>query len=110
MSSYRQNGFAVVATDVLMWDTGSVYRFPRRAAAVVHLQVSLEEALRRAATRPVHLTDAEFRHLHGSERGAEVADAHVDATRLSLAQLTTTVAELWRRDGSAAAAQDSAQH
>jgi dephospho-CoA kinase len=95
MSSFAEAGFAVVATDVVLWDTGSVYRSHPARPLIVHVHVSLEEALRRAATRRVHLTDEEFRHLHESERGAGSADAQVDSTPLSLAQLTDTVADLW---------------
>ena len=95
MSSFTEAGFAVVATDVVLWDTGSVYRSHPARPFIVHLQVSLEEALRRAASRRVHLTEAEFRHLQRSERGADCAHAEVDSTRLSLSQLTDAVADLW---------------
>lgn len=101
MSSFNQAGFDVVVTDVLLWDTGSVYRRHAARPLIVQVTVSLEEALRRAATRRAYLTDEEFRHLHASERGADFADAEVDATRLTLAQLTATLAELWSREGTA---------
>jgi predicted kinase len=101
MSSLTDAGFAVVATDVLLWDTGSVYRSDAARPLIVHLAVSLDEAFRRAATRRVLLTDGEFRHLHAVERGAEFADAQVDATRLTVAQLTVTLAGLWSRDARA---------
>jgi predicted kinase len=98
MSSFHEAGFAVVATDVLLWDTGSVYRSHAARPLIVHLRVSLHEALRRAATRRVHLTDAEFRHLHASERGADVSDVDLDATDLSLPELTAALTTLWSRD------------
>lgn len=101
MSSFTHAGFDVVATDVLLWDSGPVYRGHPARPFIVHLRVSLEEALRRAATRRVHLTDEEFRRLHAAERGAEVADADVDATRLPLAELTATLSELWAQAGRA---------
>ena len=101
MSSSTAAGFDVVATDVLLWGAGPVYRGHVANPLIVHVSVSLEEALRRAATRLVHLTDDEFRHLHAVERGADVADAEVDATSLTLAQLTATLAELWAQQGGA---------
>lgn len=99
MSSFAAAGFDVVATDVLLWDSGSVYREHALPPLIVHLHVSLEEALRRATTRRVHLTDQEFRHLHAAERGAEFADAHIDATELSLDELTQALAGLWAQHG-----------
>jgi hypothetical protein len=98
MSSFTEAGFAVIATDVLLWDTGAVYRSHAARPLIVHVAVSLDEALRRAATRRVHLTDAEFRHLHDSEQGADFADAEVDATGLTVPQLTAALGELWSRD------------
>ena len=77
MSSFHGAGFAVVATDVLLWDAGSVYRAHPARPLIVHLTVSLDEALRRAATRHAHLTDAELRHLHACERGADVSDVEL---------------------------------
>lgn len=98
MSSFRDAGFAVVATDVLLWDTGDAYRSHQARPLIVHLHVSLDEALRRAATRRVHLTDAEFRHLYAAERGGQSAHVTVESTDLSLPELTTTVADIWSRD------------
>ena len=95
LASFAAAGFAAVATDVLLWDAGSVYREHPVRPLVVHLSVTLDEALRRAATRPGHLTDEELRHLHASEQGARVAHVAVDATRLTLSELTATVAGLW---------------
>ncbi len=87
MSSFHRAGFDVVSTDVLLWDAGPVYRGHAARPLIVHLAVSLEEALRRAATRRVHLTDEEFGHLHASEKGADSAHAVVDATGLTLDRL-----------------------
>ena len=101
MSSFSEAGSAAVATDVLLWDTGSVYRLHAGRPLIVHLGVSLDEALRRAATRPVHLTDAEFRQLHASERGADDADVELDATHLALPELTATLTTIWSRDARA---------
>lgn len=48
-----------------------------------------------ARTGPVYVTDAEFRHLHESERGADFAHMEIYATTLSPSQLLSTVAEIW---------------
>lgn len=95
MSSFRDAGFDVIASDVLLWDAGAVYEAHPVRPLIVQLTVSLDETLRRAGTRPVHLTGAELRHLHAAERGAAVAHADVDATDLSLPELVAVVAELW---------------
>jgi chloramphenicol 3-O-phosphotransferase len=96
LASFTEAGFDAIATDVLLGDAGAVYASAVPRPLVVRLAVSQDEALRRAATRPVHLTEQEFHHLHRCERGAEIADAQVDTTRLSLEQLTVVVEELWR--------------
>jgi predicted kinase len=101
MSSFHRAGFAVVATDVLLWDTGSVYRSHAARPLIVHLRVSLDEALRRAATRRVHLTDAELRHLHAAERGADACDLELDATDLTVPQLTAALTDVWTREARA---------
>jgi len=101
MTSFSEAGFDVIATDVLLGDAGAVYASSHPRPLVVRLTVSQDEARRRAATRPVHLTDEEFHHLHLMERGADFADAGVDTTRLSLPQLATILAELWRAAPSA---------
>ncbi len=95
MASFTAAGFAVVATDVLLWDAGEVYRRHPAQPLVVHLHVTLAEVRRRAATRQVHLTVEELAHLHAVERGAEHAEVQVDATALDLAALTATVAAFW---------------
>jgi chloramphenicol 3-O-phosphotransferase len=97
LSSFAGAGFAVVATDVLLGGAGEEYASQPAPPLVVHLSVTLEEALRRAASRTVHLTDEEFRRLHREERGADIADVALDTTRLSLQELTATVAQAWER-------------
>lgn len=99
MSSFHAAGFAVVATDVLLADAGSVYRSSIAEPLVVHLAVSFNEAMRRAATRRQHLTDEEFRHLHRADHQLELVDAEVDTTNLALPELVATLAAIWSRQG-----------
>lgn len=95
MSSFAEAAIDVVATDVLLGGAAAVYRSSPARPLVVHLAVSVDEALRRAATRPLHLTREELLHLHEVEAGAAAADTRLDTTQLSLEQLTQAVAQAW---------------
>lgn len=59
--------------------------------------VTPAEAHRRAQTRPVYLTDAEFDMLHQHDRREPpAADHHLDVTDLDLDQQMAAVKALWR--------------
>jgi len=86
----------VVIADVLTPATAPLYRRELDGCVVVHLVVDLDEAARRAATRPVWLTEAEFRRLHDDDRlHPPPADHRVDVSRLSLAQQAQAVEKIW---------------
>ncbi len=58
------------------------------------LAVPLDEARQRARTRPVHLTWAEFDHLH--EVAYPPAGAHVlDSSGRSVDEVAEIVADIW---------------
>jgi hypothetical protein len=56
-----------VIADVLTRDTDEVYRRLLPDVVIVHLRVSLAEARRRAAMRPMYITEQEFLSLHMSD-------------------------------------------
>lgn len=90
-------GIEVVVADVLTPDTLVTYRKVLPGCVVVHLTLPLEEARRRAATRPVWLTDAEFVALHHADAAAELAADHVlEVGGLGPAQQAAAVDALWR--------------
>lgn len=89
-------GIEVVIADVLTPQTSNLYRQELPGCLIVHLVVGLPEAVRRAATRKVWLTDAEFRMLHESDASnPPAADHRIQVDTLDLHQQTETVARVW---------------
>ena len=95
MTSLHDYGFNVIATDVLLGNAFSAYTASLVPPFVVHLRVTLAEALRRAGTRRVHLTDDEFLLLHESDKRAFAADVSVDTTDLSPEECAAQILKLW---------------
>ena len=95
MTSFHDYGFNVIATDVLLGNAFSAYAESSVPPLVVHLRVPLVEALRRAGTRRVYLTDDELQLLHESEQGASVADVSVDTTDLSPEECVAQILGRW---------------
>ncbi len=62
-----ERGIEVVIADVLTAATAPIYLHLLPACRIVHLTASWPEALRRAGTRPVWLSEEEFRTLHESD-------------------------------------------
>lgn len=91
------DGFDVVAADFVTPDSLRVYREQLPDSLVIHLAISLDGALRRAATRPVHLTDDEFDLLHRLIETPPRADVILDVDGFTLEQQTRAIAELWMR-------------
>jgi hypothetical protein len=60
-------GFEVIIADVLTPATAKLYRQELPGCLIVHLVVSRTEAVRRAATRSVWLTEDEFNALHDAD-------------------------------------------
>jgi len=60
-------GIEVVVADVLTPETCDLYRRELPGCLIVHMTVGLPEAMRRAASRKVWLTDHEFRMLHEAD-------------------------------------------
>ena len=89
-------GVEVVLSDVLNADTADRYRRRLPDLVVVRFEISLVEARRRATRRPVHLTDAEFEHLHALEAtNALLVDHSIEVGGLSQEEQARAVLEVW---------------
>jgi chloramphenicol 3-O-phosphotransferase len=94
-ANFADAGFNVIVTDVIGPDTLRAYRDLLPGVVVVRLAVSVEEAERRARTRPVYLTDEEFRMLHRQQAGPLAVDHELDVTRLDRSTQLRAVRDLW---------------
>jgi shikimate kinase len=90
-------GFDVVAADFVTPDSLRVYKAELPDCLVIHLAISRKGALRRAATRPVHLTADEFDLLHRLIDTPPQADVVLDVDGFTVDQQTRAIAELWMR-------------
>ena len=89
-------GIPVVVTDVLTVESTVAYRTLLPGCRIVRLHLAAEEARRRAATRPVHLTRQEQEDLFRADVERPVAaDHHLDVTALDPVQQSLAVLELW---------------
>jgi predicted kinase len=91
---YRSAGFDVVVTDVLLPAAADTWLAAEHPPLIVWLEASLEQARRRARTRPVHLTWTEFDDLHGLVQppaGAEVVPTDGRSTE----QVANAVTDIW---------------
>ena len=95
--NFQAAGFDVILADVLTPVTLELYRQWLSGCLIVRLHVSDQEARRRAATRTVYLTDAEFTHLHDQDRDdPPPADDDLDVTDLTIEEQVAAVTALWR--------------
>lgn len=93
---FGAEGFDVAIADVVTPATADVYREQLRGCLLVHLTVTLAEAHRRATTRPVWLTEAEFDTLHRIDAETPPpADHHLDVTGYSPVEQQAAVEALW---------------
>lgn len=93
---FLEHGIEVVLADAITTETLPRYRQRLPYVVVVHLSADIAEARRRAATRPVYLTELEFETLHREDRERSlVADHHLDVTDLDLDQQFAAVARWW---------------
>jgi predicted kinase len=91
-------GFETVIADVLWPDTERIYRRELLGCLVVHLRISLAAALERAATRPVHLTDDEFRWLHRRDlEQPPAADVVLDVDGWTIEEQAQHLEDVWRQ-------------
>ncbi|MGA8117998.1 MAG: AAA family ATPase [Actinocatenispora sp.] len=94
-NNFTGQGIDVVIVDVLTEDTAARYRQLLPDPLVVQLTVSYPEALRRAHTRPVHLSWDEFRQLHDQHARLTAVDVRVDTTGLGPGHTAARLSELW---------------
>lgn len=93
-------GFEVILADLVTPATLTLYRSGLPGVLVVGLEVSQAEATRRAGTRPVHLSEAEFVALHEQSRAdPPAADAWIEANQFTLAEQVRAATQRWARVG-----------
>ena len=93
---FASSGIEVVIADVLTLRTAELYRALLPSVLIVQLRISVGEARRRAALRPVYLTDDEFELLHREHpAGAELYDGVVDVDGLDVAAQVASVRRIW---------------
>ncbi|TDD55426.1 hypothetical protein E1263_26100 [Kribbella antibiotica] len=89
-------GIEVVVADVLTPETSDLYRRELSECLIVHMTVGFPEAVRRAASRKVWLTDDEFQMLHEADAADPPhADHRVQVDTLDVQGQTENVARLW---------------
>jgi len=89
-------GIEVVVADVLTPETCDLYRRELPGCLIVHMRLGLPEAMRRAASRKVWLTDDEFRMLHEADAANPPdADHRIQVDALNVQNQTEKVARLW---------------
>ena len=92
---FHEAGFEVVVADVVTPATAALYRAGLPDVLLVHLRISLAGARRRAATRPVHLTDEEFALLHGWQADPPPADVVLDVDGMGPEQQVAAIRRHW---------------
>ena len=94
---YLRSSIEVVLSDVLSPETAALYRRLLPGVVVVQLRLPLAEARRRAALRPVYLTDEEFDTLHARQTDGVGADHLLDVGSLTLSEQVDAVTRLWEQ-------------
>ena len=93
---FAGSGIEVVMADVLTSRTAELYRARLPSVLIVQLRISLGEARRRAALRPVYLTDDEFELLHRQQPSdADLYDHVIDVDGLDQAAQVAAVRHIW---------------
>lgn len=91
-------GINVTIADVVNPTTLGLYRDLLPDVRVIRLSLSLEEARRRAAQRPVFLSDAEFEELHRQQEEFLAVDHQLRVADLSPAAQVDAVRRLWHAE------------
>ncbi|MEV0621370.1 hypothetical protein AB0I81_49140 [Nonomuraea sp. NPDC050404] len=93
--NFLDGGIDVVIADVLTDTTAGLYRSSLPDVLILKLEADFGEAERRAGTRPVHVTAAEFRAMHDQQADFTGYDIRLDVTKLPAQEATTQVRDLW---------------
>ncbi len=89
-------GIDVVVTDVLTPATAEIYRTQLPGALLVRLCVDLAEAVRRARTRTVYLTEQEFAWVHRRDHDDPPdAEAVLDVATWGVERQVAALDRLW---------------
>ncbi|HVX43740.1 MAG TPA: AAA family ATPase [Mycobacteriales bacterium] len=90
--NFRAEGIDVVLTDVVTDRTAAMYRAQLPGLRIIWLDLDPDEARRRAGTRPMHLSWAEFATLHEEHRALTTFDERIDVTALSVPAVLERIA------------------
>lgn len=93
----RAAGFDVVIADLVTPATLATYRAELPECLVVHLRITLHEARRRASTRKVYLTDAEFELLHAMVTPPPTADVVLEVDGMTTDEQVARLFDIWSR-------------
>lgn len=88
-------GFAVTASDVVTPEVLPVYRSQLPACFIVHLAITLDEARKRATTRPVYITDEEFELLHRISATPPPVDLVLNVTGMTVDDQIASIRDAW---------------
>jgi len=82
----------VVIADVVSDRTVAAYRAQLPELRIIWLDLEPDEARRRAGTRPMHLSWAEFQTLHEEHRALTSFDQRIDVTDLTVDEVVRRIA------------------
>lgn len=94
--SFLANDYDCIILDVLNDETATIYRalLADHGPVLVHLLPSWDEILRRNATSPPRLTDAELRMVYDGQVALSVYDERIDTTAMSPVETAARVLAL----------------
>lgn len=95
-TAFLRADFNVIVADVITPYTLRLYRELLPGAVVVRLAIRLQEARRRALSRPAYLTEHEFDSLHRDQVEGLLVDHDIDVSDLGLAEQVEAVRRLWK--------------
>lgn len=93
--NFREDGFEVVVADVVTDEALATYRRELPDAFVVHLNLDLDEAKARAATRQTYLTDEEFVLLHTMMADPPDVDLVLVVRSMNVAEQVRRIRDAW---------------
>ena len=89
-------GIEVVLCDVVTTAAAAIYRERLPGLTIIRLRLPLDEARRRAQSRPVHLSEQEFDNLYDADAASTFAvDHEVDVAGLDRAEQARAIGRLW---------------
>lgn len=95
--NFVEAGFDLTVADIVTAASLPVYRAELPDCFVIHLQITLDGARERAATRRVYLTDEEFDLLHAMVANPPDIDLVVNVEGMTSEQQLAVIRKAWGR-------------